>query len=87
MAREEVVLTWRIEGTILVDVLVVAMIPETNKEVLEEDRDGFVVYYYYYKETDHTKYQCPLLKGKLVRDAHISNTLLDNKQFEQFQTF
>ena len=50
-----------------------------------------VIYCYYYKEPDHTKYQCLLLKGKLARGAHIFVTLLDDKQlrrqFEQFQMF
>jgi len=90
VVAEEAILTWRGEGAILVDVLAVAVVPRAN-EVLEEDEEMTVIYCYYYKEPDHTKYQCLLLKGKLARGAHIFVTLLDDKQlrrqFEQFQMF
>ena len=39
VAAEEAVLTWRGEEGTLVDVLVTAMAPEANEEVLEEDKE------------------------------------------------
>ena len=50
-----------------------------------------MIYFYCYKESGHTKYQCRLLKEKSTRDEHVSVTIPDDEQlrhqFEQFQIF
>ena len=42
----------------LVDILVAAVVPKADEEVLEEDEKMSLIYCNYCKESGHTKYQC-----------------------------
>ena len=76
----EVVLTWRAEVATLMDTLVVAVVPEGDKEVFEEDEEmGILSIATTVRSQTIQKYQCPILKEKPARGAHISATIPDEK--------
>ena len=80
MDVEEALLTWRDEGTILVDVLVDAMVPEEDEEVLEEDEEMALWNIVTIAKNQTIRSSVPLIKEKLARSADVSATILDVEQ-------
>ena len=81
MDVEEAVLTWREEGGYTGGRLGGRDGTRGGRGGPQRGReDGSVVYCYYCKEPGHTKYQCPPLKEKPARGAHVSATISDDEQ-------